>query len=874
MIAENKPLVKSWRYFVKKEQFDITGMTCAACAARVEKAVGKLEGIEDVSVNLLLNRLSLSYEEEAGSAAQIIAAVEKAGYGAAIHQEAVQGARPQIEEGAISALKRRLWISIVFTAPLFYLSMGHMMGLPIPEFLMGVEGAFLLALLQFLLCLPVLWAGRSYFMGGFGSLLKGVPNMDTLIATGSGAAVLYGIASLIQSAAFQMAVFTPVRGDMPAAVLEFQVETAGHLAMPLYFESAAVILTLITLGKYLEERAKGKTSRAIEKLMSLTPPEARILREGGEVTLPIEGVKTGDILLVKAGETVPVDGTLTWGQAFLDESPLTGESLPVEKTPGATLYGGTILQSGALQMEATAVGEGTTLAAIIRLVEEATASKAPVSRLADKVSGIFVPVVMALALVAALLWLLVGQSFAFALTIAVSVLVISCPCALGLATPTAVMVGLGKGASQGILFKSAEALELTGGIDTVVLDKTGTLTEGKPALSGLYPLGCTGEALLTLAASLEAPSSHPLGAAIVAAAKARGIPLTPVSAYEEIPGGGILAQVEGGACAAGNQRLMTREGIDLSAHRPLEEQLAQEGKTPLYFAQGGSLRGIIALSDPLRKTSRAAVKTLQSLGIEVILLTGDHEKTALARGAEAGIQKVISQVLPQEKEGVIAGLSEEGRKVLMVGDGINDAPALTRAAVGMAMGGGTDIAMESADVVLMKADLEDIPAAIALSRRVMKTVKENLFWAFCYNVLAIPIAAGALYPAFGILLSPMIAAGAMSLSSLTVVGNALRLRGFTFPKTQGETVENIERNENKERNQEEPYMKTIHISGMSCQHCQKAVEGALAGLAGIKNLQVNLGAGTATLELEVYGPSEEILKATIEEVGYEVTNIE
>jgi len=749
---------------MKKVQFDVTGMTCSACSARVEKGVAKLEGVQEVSVNLLKGSMAVRLDENVIDTGRIIDKVVDLGYGAEVQKpvEKKQELKPlDTAKLETDAVKRRLIVSIIFAAPLFYISMGHMAGWPMPAFF---HNAMVFAFTQFLLVLPVIIANGKYFQIGFKNLFRLSPNMDSLIALGSGAAVVYGIYAIYKIA------WGMGSGDW---------DTVRSFSMNLYFESAGMILTLITLGKFFEARAKGRTSEAIVKLMNLTPKTATVLRDGAEEVIPLEGVVKGDVLIVKAGDTVPVDGMIIEGYSSVDESAITGESLPVEKHAGDRVTGGTINKTGYFKMEATAVGDETTLAKIIQLVDEATSSKAPIAKLADKVSGVFVPVVIAIALIAVVVWLLLGRGLEFALSIGISVLVISCPCALGLATPTAIMVGTGKGAAKGILIKSAEALEVAHSIDVVVLDKTGTFTEGRPRVTDIELNGIDKAELLTLAASLEKMSGHPLAEPIISEAEAHKLEMKPVEDYSLIPGQGITGVIEGKKIFAGNRKLMASSGIDIEQFTGLEEKLANEGKTPLFFARDKELIGIIAVADTIKPTSGQAISHLQGMGIEVIMLTGDNSRTAEAIGRQVGLEKVIAEVLPGDKEQEVRALQEQGEKVAMVGDGINDAPALARADVGIAIGAGTDIAIESADIVLMKSDLLDVAAAIQLSRAVMRNIRQNLFWAFIYNTIGIPIAAGLFYFAGGLLLNPMIAAAAMSFSSVSVVTNALRLRFFT-----------------------------------------------------------------------------------------------
>lgn len=881
---------------MKKETYDITGMSCAACSARIEKGISGMEGMQQCSVNLLKNSMTVSYDEAKLDSGKIVHQVEDIGYGASLHQaqgSKTTGASGRGKNGATDAaaaaakqMKQRLIVSLVFTIPLFYISMGHMAGWPLPPWLLGARNHMIFAFTQFLLVLPVLIAGGHYFKNGLRNLWHRSPNMDSLIALGSGAAFVYGIYAIYKIAWG----FSIEDMDM--------VETFG---MNLYFESSAMILTLITLGKFMEARAKSKTSEAITKLMDLAPKTAKVLRNGQEEEISVDDVQNGDILVVRDGDTVPVDGKITEGFASVDESAITGESLPVDKQTGDPVTGGTINRTGYFQMEATAVGEHTTLSKIIQLVDDATSSKAPIAKLADRVSSVFVPVVITIALLAAILWLLAGQSFEFALSVAISVLVISCPCALGLATPTAIMVGTGRGAAKGILIKSAEALEITHSIDTVVLDKTGTVTQGKPVVTDVIALEADGKTagentqayteLLQLAFSLEKMSSHPLAEAIVKKAEACSAAFREVSDYEMIPGQGIAGTIDKARCLAGNRKLMETNRIDISVAAGLQEKLADEGKTPLYFAQGGKFLGVIAAADVVKPTSREAIARLQEMGMDVIMLTGDNARTAEAIKKQVGIKTVIADVLPQDKEEKVRQLQEQGHKVAMVGDGINDAPALARADVGIAIGAGTDVAIESADIVLMKSDLMDAASAVSLSRAVMRNIKQNLFWAFFYNAIGIPVAAGVLYPAFHILLNPMIGAAAMSFSSVSVVSNALRLRFFT-PKWKHEsgtadlqTTENggmMEQStaaaeiadriaQNDESKGETTMKKTIKIEGMMCQHCVKAATKALEGVAGVTAVTVSLEDKQAVVEGTA---TDEALTAAIVDAGYEVKGIE
>ena len=765
-------------YIMRKVFLDITGMSCSACSSRIEKVVGRMEGVEEITVNLLTNKAQVNYDEGKLDNTAIIARIEKLGFAAALHQETAKLVVDKPKNTAaeeLTEMRRRLLLSLAFTTPLFYLHMGLMYGWPLPSFVLGQQNLLVASLLQLFCCLPVVITGYKYFYHGLRNLVNRAPNMDSLIAIGSGAAFVYGLYGLLGLAyAFGHQKLDLIQGFYDA----------------LYFESAAMILALITLGKFLEARAKSHTSDALKALMQLRPKTALVERHGIQGEIPLNEVTLGDILIVKSGASVPVDGLILEGSGALDESAITGESIPVDKLVGDKVTGGTINKSGYFKMEATAIGADTTLAKIIALVEEATSSKAPIAKLADKISGIFVPVVITIALTAACIWLILGESWHFALTIAISVLVISCPCALGLATPTAIMVGTGRGAKQGILIKSATALETAHKVDTVILDKTGTVTEGKPVVTDVLPEAGLSEAeLLQLAAALEQLSEHPLGQAIVQKAQELELasdkqattdtkeqPALLATDYQALPGRGFLATLNNERYAAGNLLLMEEQGVELTQLRNTHATLATAGKTPLYFAQGSRLLGTIAVADTVKPTSKAAIAQLQKQGLKVIMLTGDNAATAEAIRRQVGLDDTIAEVLPQDKELHIRTLQEQGHVVAMVGDGINDAPALARADVGIAIGAGTDVAIEAADMVLIKSDLQDVARAISLSKSVMKNIKENLFWAFIYNTIGIPLAAGLFYPAFGLLLNPMLAAAAMSCSSVSVVTNALRLR--------------------------------------------------------------------------------------------------
>ena len=848
---------------MRKEQFDITGMTCSACSTRVEQCVAKLPGVAEVSVNLLKNSMAVSYDEGALDSASIVAAVETAGYGAlpTVSSRSGKETKPEVStaQAEYNAMKQRLVLSALFTVPLFYISMGHMMNWPLPGWLLGMENAMTFAFTQFLLLLPVLAVNHKYFKTGFRTLFHGAPNMDSLIAIGSGAATVYGIYAI-----YKIGVGMG-HGDM---------ELVHAFMMDLYFESAGMILTLITLGKTLEARAKGKTSDAIAKLMDLAPKTATVERDGEELQIPVEDVQLGEIIIVKAGESIPVDGIVLEGFSSVDESALTGESIPVEKHAGDKVIGATINKSGYIKMQATKVGDDTALAQIIRLVDEATSSKAPIAKLADKVSGVFVPIVIGIALVSTVVWLIAGYGLEFALSIGISVLVISCPCALGLATPTAIMVGTGKGASNGILIKSAEALEHAHSINTVVLDKTGTITQGAPVVTDILCSESVREdELLQIAASLEKLSEHPLAEAIVSEAENRNLTYLSVSDFNQIPGQGITGIIDGQLCLAGNRRLMEAHGIFGGELLQRGEDLAVNGKTPLFFAQEGKLIGVVAVADVVKPTSKQAVQELSNMGIEVVMLTGDNAKTAEAIRRQVGVDRVIAEVFPQDKEQEIRRLQNEGKKVAMVGDGINDAPALARADVGIAIGAGTDVAIESADIVLMKSDLLDVATAIQLSKATIRNIKQNLFWAFIYNIVGIPIAAGVFFIPFALKLNPMIGAFAMSFSSVFVVTNALRLRWFKPKHTTDIKNDAPAESVAMERAKGEQTMeKILQIEGMMCQHCVMHVQKALAAIPGVEEVSVNLEEKAAKVKL-TQNVTDEVFKAAVETAGYQLTEI-
>lgn len=862
---------------MKTEKYNVTGMTCAACQANVTRCVQKLDGVEDVNVSLLANQMTVSYDENKLRPENIISAVEGAGYGASSMEKALEKdtdtgfrgewqLRKKQAEDSRQSMKKRLIYSVVLLVPLMYIAMGSMLGLPVPGFFTGTQNALVSALAQLLLTVPIIFINRHFYQFGFKALLHGAPNMDSLVAIGSGAALVYGLFAM-----FRMA-YGFGHGDM---------ELVHEYAHALYFESAAMILTLVTVGKYLEARSKAKTSDALDKLMDLAPKTAVVLRNGEEVTIPAEQVAAGDIVVIRPGEGIPVDGVVLEGHGYVDQAAITGESIPVEKNPGDTVISATINKNGSFQFQASKVGEDTTLSQIIRLVDEASNSKAPIARLADKVSGIFVPVVIGIAIVTAVVWMAVGEGFEFALSNAISVLVISCPCALGLATPVAIMVGTGKAAEMGILIKSAESLENLHNVDTIVLDKTGTITSGKPAVTDIVPLTAelSGEELLILAASAEMGSEHPLAQAIVDRAKAEKLPFIQAESFEAESGRGIRAKVDGKDILAGNAVFMEEnrllDGADAGTASERARALAQEGKTPLIFAQDGKLIGIIAVADTIRESSRAAIKRFAKMGLKVVMLTGDNKVTAEAIRKELNINEAITDVLPTQKEAHIRALQEQGHKVAMVGDGINDAPALTRSDVGIAIGAGTDIAIESADVVLMKDSLNDVAAAIQLSRAVVRNIHMNLFWAFFYNILGIPLAAGVLFPVFGWRLSPMIGSAAMSLSSVCVVTNALRLRFFKDKDKIPDNEENdgtIEKQEaitadEAEEKGEILMTKIIKVEGMMCAHCQAHVFKALSAVEGVQKVEVSLEDKQAVVTL-AKDVADQLLMDAVTEAGY------
>ena len=882
-----------------KERFDVTGMTCSACSSHVEKSVGKLTGVENVSVNLLTNSMQVEFDENKLDTAGIIKAVEDAGYGAEVkdgHAKSgtkTSGQSDSQENRGLSAveqnvknMKKRLIVSLIFWIPLMYVSMGHMiyqwLNIPMPPFTMnflhGNENAITYAFTQFLLLLPILIANHKYFKNGFKTLWHRSPNMDSLIAIGAGAAILYGIFAIYRIG------YAMGHGDM-AVVHQY--------AHDLYFESAGTILTLITIGKYLETKSKGKTSEAITKLLNLAPKTVTVVRDGVEQVVDAADVEKGEIFLVKPGESVAVDGIVLEGKSSFDESAITGESIPVPKQEGDTIVSASMNKSGLIRAKATKVGEDTTIAQIIRLVEEASSSKAPIAKMADKIAGVFVPTVITIALITGVIWLISGATFEFAMSTAIAVLVISCPCALGLATPVAIMVGTGKGAENGILIKSGDALETAHQIDTVVLDKTGTITQGKPVVTDIIcAAGKNADKtqLLQIAGSLEKGSEHPLAEAIVNYCVTNNISLEKVTDFNALFGKGIEGTVSGTLYYAGNEKMMEEKGISLSTEQKNQIQaLAKQGRTPLLFADEKQFLGIVAVADVVKPTSKEAVQKSRDYGIHVIMLTGDNEVTAQAIKEQVGIDEVIAGVLPTQKEEKISALKQAGHKVAMIGDGVNDAPALASADVGIAIGAGTDVAIESADIVLMKNDLLDAVGAVKLSRAVIRNIKENLFWAFFYNSIGIPLAAGVLYPLFQIKLNPMFGAAAMSLSSVCVVSNALRLRWVKLhdvKKTQIEPYQDVAASTIADINQhnaldnnikstnndkgESTMTTTISIEGMMCAHCQAHVEKALKEVAGVTEVTVSLENKNAVVTGDA---SVEALKQAVVDAGYEVTDV-
>lgn len=837
-----------------KKKFDVSGMTCSACQAHVEKAVRAVEGVQSVNVNLLQNSMQVEFDGGKTNASAIIASVERAGYGAS--EKGAGSAKPegggQAEQ--LKKMKRRLWWSVGFLIPLFYICMGHMVNLPLPTILTGHKNMMIFALTQLLLTVPIIALNFHYFRNGFKNLFHRSPNMDSLIALGATAAFVYSVFGM-----YMMSYFMG-RGDLNAA--------HGYM-MNLYFESCGMILTLITVGKYLEAKSKGKTSDAISKLVSLAPKTAVVLRGGKETEIPASEVAVGDVFLLKAGWSVPCDGVVLEGSCSVDQSALTGESIPVEKTVGDKVMSASVSAGGFVKCRCEKAEKDSTLSQIIALVEEASASKAPIARLADKISGVFVPVVICIAVISAVVWLLAGKDFAFALNMAISVLVISCPCALGLATPTAIMVGTGKGAQNGILIKSAESLETAHLVDTVVLDKTGTCTEGKPEVQSVHAVGDT-EELLRLVCSLEVNSSHPLAKSITEYCRRNGISPMSCENYSETAGGGISGTADGRAVLIGNRRLMEQSGVDISALTVQADKAAEEGAIPLYAAADGKALGIVTVADPVKPTSKTAVEALKAMKIKTVMLTGDNKKTAEAIRTQLGIDEVYAELLPEDKSRIIKDFQSKGSKVAMIGDGINDAPALTVSDVGLAIGAGQDIAVESADIVLMKSDLRDAATAIKLSRSVIRNIRENLFWALIYNTLGIPLAAGVFYPLFGWQLNPMFGAAAMSLSSVCVVTNALRLN--LFKSENGGEVPQISNRSNSDIMEVNTVKKVMKIEGMMCSHCTGMVTKVLNAIDGV-SADVSLEDKCAYIELSK-DVSDDALKAAVTDAGYEVVSLE
>ena len=830
------------------KQYNVNGMSCAACVARVEKAVSKVEGVTSCTVSLLTN--SMGVEGTANEQA-VIAAVENAGYSASVKGAAAEARSSASQADALAdretpVLRRRLLASLGFLLVLMYVSMGHTMwNWPLPAFF--IENPVAIGLVQLLLSAIVMVINQKFFISGFKSLWNKAPNMDTLVAMGSAASFLYSIYALFAMSGAQ------AQGDMMGAM---------HYMHEFYFESAAMILTLITVGKMLEAHSKGKTTNALKSLMNLAPKTATLLVNGTETVVGIEQVKKGDVFVIRPGESIPVDGVVLEGSSAVNEAALTGESIPVDKTEGDKVSAATLNQSGFLRCEATRVGEDTTLSQIIKMVSDAAATKAPITKVADKVSGVFVPVVITIAVITTIVWLLVGQTFGFALARGISVLVISCPCALGLATPVAIMVGNGKGAKNGILFKTAVSLEETGKVRVVALDKTGTITSGEPRVTDLLPAdGLTESKLLSLAYALEEKSEHPLARAIVKEAESRSLSAQEVSDFKILPGNGLTASLDGETLCGGSMSFAMKQASVASDIQKHADELAAQGKTPLFFLKGGRLLGVIAVADAIKEDSPEAVRQLQGMGIHVVMLTGDNERTANAVGKLAGVDEVIAGVLPDGKEAVIRRLKHKG-KVAMVGDGINDAPALTRADIGIAIGAGTDIAIDAADVVLMNSKLSDVPAAIRLSRATLKNIHENLFWAFIYNTIGIPLAAGAFISLFGWQLNPMFGAAAMSLSSFCVVSNALRLNFFDLHSTKKDR-------KIKFAKETKPMEKTMKINGMMCSHCSGRVKKVLEALPEVDEAVVSHEAGTAVLTLNA-PVSDDVLKKAVEDQGYEV----
>lgn len=837
---------------MKKVKFDVQGMTCSSCSSHVERAVNKLNGIKSVNVNLLSNNMIVEYDEQKIDNNEIIQAVVQAGYNASLSEkkEKKNNKKDKNKEN-IKSMKKRFIISLCFLIPLMYVSMHHMLyewfKLPVPEFIKnifhGTENAINYSFTQFILLLPIIYVNRNYFIVGFKRLFKGTPNMDSLIAIGASAATIYGIFAIYM---------------IEYGLGHNKLEIVDRYIMDIYFESAGTILTLITLGKYLETKSKGKTSDAISKLINLAPKTAIVIKDGKEIETDLDKIIIGDIIEIRPGSSIPVDGVVVEGRSSIDQASITGESIPVEKNIGDTLISGTINKNGYLKMKATKVGEDTTLSQIIKLVEEASNSKAPISKIADKVSSIFVPTVIIIAIITIIIWILAGQSFEFALTMGIAVLVISCPCALGLATPVAIMVGTGKGAENGILIKSAESLEMLHSINTVILDKTGTITEGKPVVTDIVT-SMEQKDFLIIAGSLERKSEHPLAEAITNKAKEEKIEFIEIQEFQSTSGRGIQGKINGQKYFAGNIAFMDENKININEFKSSSDKLASKGKTVLYFANENKLLGIIAVADVIKETSYVAIKEMKKRGIETIMVTGDNHVVAETIAKEVGINKVVSEVLPQDKEKEVEKQQLKGRKIAFVGDGINDSPALIKADVGIAIGSGTDIAIESADIVLMKNNLEDVVTALGLGKAVIRNIKTNLFWAFFYNCIGIPIACGILYPSLGLKLNPMIGAAAMSLSSVCVVTNALRLRKYKI-------------NFKEENKKMTEYIKNVSIEGMQCNHCKMSVEKALNEIEGVINVDVNLENKNAIIKSEKE-IEDTVIHSKIEDAGFKVIDI-
>lgn len=837
---------------MKSQKFDIKGMTCSACSTAVDRNVKKLEGINEVNVNLLNNSMIVKYDENVLNNETIIKKVQDAGYEAFLVENGKKTQKNSTEEnlGKIETneLKNRLIISFIFAIPLFYISMGHMLNWYLPHLFHGYSNAITFSFTQFLLALPIVFINIKYYKVGFKTLYKGSPNMDSLIAIGTSAAMIYGVFSIYK---------------IGYGLGNNDIDMVIQYSHDLYFESAAIVLTLITLGKFLEARAKENTSEAINKLIKLTPKTALVLRNNQEIEIPVDELILKDIVIVKPGNIVPTDGVIIFGNSSIDESMLTGESLPVSKKVGDKVIGASINKSGSFKFEVTKLGEDTVLSQIIKLIEEASSSKAPISKLADKISAIFVPTVIVISILATVTWLFLGYSFEFALSIGIAILVISCPCALGLATPTAIMVGTGKGAQNGILIKSAESLEIAHTINTVVIDKTGTITEGKTQVTDIFTNEkITQDKLLQLCATIEKNSEHPLADAILKKAQEKEIELLNATDFEALNGLGIKAKVEDRVFYIGNKKLLDIKNISLDLFYEKSEKLANEGKTPIFIADENDILGLIAISDIVKPTSKDAILEFEKMGLEVIMLTGDNYKTANAIAKQININNVIAEVLPQDKEKEIQKLQSLGKKVAMIGDGINDAPALVRADVGIAIGAGTDIAIESANIVLVKSDLLDAVKAIQLSNAVIKNIKQNLFWAFFYNIIGIPLAAGVFYTILGWKLSPMFAGAAMSLSSVTVVLNALRLKLFE-PRISKNLLEknNISKGDKME--------KILKVDGMTCGHCKARVEKVVSAIDGVDSVEVDLASKNVTVKMSK-DISEQTLSDVIVDAGYEV----